>query len=502
MDRSSVTDERVVRIVSFLGTTNYDLAGYELDASPDKVILTSLNDAASILDAFAKGADRVEVVIIGTEQVATTWMPQYERVLREASLEDAQALRARTVSGLERPLAAYFDDDRLTWGFVRAPQGKNMGESWALFDVVRRLASGDALDLAELQAEVDRRSPPGALPPADVPWGIRKLTRAGKVHVDITNGFRSQPFFASSALAYLVTNEQANPVRDRTVGYAVYATEQNHFGKGTLQTAPPERPTRPEPVAHQDVSRTLEAFRWTAAVHALMRYGRADELESAVAAFANEHPADAEIAKAFGAAAVEFADSLCTIRLPNLITVAAPRLGRTTSDFRKRIAERLPPLSAPLAELTRWAQAVQATEVISDEGLRAAMGVIELCMSLNRYAEAVAVLRETLVTLWSLERKRARALSHTKFSKDRRRRERQLGGTAQCENLIVESDSKARVSPRRVAALFKRVADTRNDVLHAGFRSKAPDAPTILHHVEALRRDLATLIDERLRAGK
>ncbi len=430
----------MLRVVTFLGMGElqdpdrlfYKPCRYTLDGkvSPE----TRQHDVATLLVHGGPAS----VVVVGTEDVGHRWFGKeqlYETRLR-AQVPPETAMEI---------------------GFARVPRGTTAEERWAIFGTIVRL-----LDPGPLTGEVVEREPPSA------------------IVLDITHGFRSQPFFAASAVAFVRSQQRRR--RGATgpsirILYAAYDARDEGIA----------------PV--WDMTQFVDALEWDAAIDGLMRYGRADDLAQLVqrdqkeanSAVQAEGGASFPRLKGLGATAKQFADGLTTARIPALLTKHAGALAREIEQSRSAVVQRIPPLAAQLDELDSWARSVQATAVVSGEGLQSSLALARLYLRLERYAEAAITLRETAVTAWSLRRPRADVLQPAAGTAFDRQRE---------EDDHAIRDASTAADPEPLAAVFRNVANLRNDVQHGAYRSSPRQAEGVRKQLEQQMEELARILGE------
>ena len=356
--------------------------------------------------------------------------------------------------------------------FVEIPKGEDDEKRWDLFKALRR-----ALDLTPL-AEAGERTAPT------------------RILFDVTHGFRTQPLFAMSVLSYMQSEwarcgDRAPELR---VLYGAYDPQQQ-----TIDT----------PAPLWDLTLQLTVTRWNAALDALMRYGRADDLEALAADTSAAQNAAARgtgvtgsalattgIAKRFGALARAFADDVALARFASLLTGVrdprrpdAPTRGTATklreflqSADTARLTAQIPVLRDSIGRLAAWLEPLQAARIESPEGAAALAAFARFGVRVQRYAEAVAAAREGLVTLHALGRGGAVT------------KEPGLAGY-HAERRAAEG-AVARDGSGAVAKAFGRVTQPRNDVLHGGLNDQPLDAGSLRAQIRHLAGEFGALAQE------
>lgn len=345
------------------------------------------------------------------------------------------------------------------WHFREVAAGRTQEECWTLFDAVRESLRPVALpELGETEA------------PA-------------RILVDLTHGFRAQPLLGMAALGYVLSEwKRANlsAVPDLTLLYGAFEAREG-------DTAP-----------IWDLTPFVTATQWNNALDALMRYGRADDLE-ALGAHETRRQVDVArhagatgkalsalgTAKRFGALARTFADDLSLARFPQLLTglrgkdgraegSAQKLLGFLDGDDARALESRLPVLRDSLARLRTWLAPLQADRIESREGVRALASLASLCGQMQRYSEQIAAVREGLVSLDAITRGRPLAS--------------EPGASGYHDaRLAAERDLSARRDTSDpLADAFRQIAQPRNDIHHGGLNAQPLDAKKLREQLERL----------------
>lgn len=350
--------------------------------------------------------------------------------------------------------------------FVEIPEGGSEGDPWVIFE--RTLAA------LGLRAH------------SDVPPG-----KPERVVFDLTHGFRAHPMIGITASMFAVSEwarkkEQAPELR-------------MFYGAFPLKTGAGATPL-------WELTDLIAASKWNAAIDALVRYGRADDMEALGAIHGTRWRKAAQQAGAqgrelgkheyvgrLGKAARSFADDLATGRARDLLRKggSADGLKRLlkapeAQDLRRRIP--------PLAESLDWLAA--RVEKLADRPLEG-KGFVDafrylggLYGDLQRFSEQAATIREGLVTafgVYSGVRLQAPGVQGCKeghlaldsevgllASEMRKRKE------AEAEPVALGPAAAA------VVALAGEVQDLRNDVEHLGLNDAPKPAETVRRCLEKL----------------
>ncbi|BCX18673.1 MAG: hypothetical protein KatS3mg117_2355 [Geminicoccaceae bacterium] len=295
--------------------------------------------------------------------------------------------------------------------FVKVPTGGDRGELFELFRILReQLRMGD-----------------------------------GSIVLDITHGFRAQPFFAASVVAFArAVDEKPAPLR------VVYGAFEQKREDGSA------------PI--WDLSYLVDVLDWAAALRLFLRTGRAREAAAATKRLGDElgrawneggRQGEPPRLKQLGEALERFGDDLETLRTGDLLLgrrgkeSSARALAERLAAAESNVREHLPPLAEVLDAVRGMVTPLTGafTNLKEPMGRKAVAALAELYLKLGRYLEAIATVREGLVND-SASESAAKPGARDFAQNARDEAERQLGASNQ----------------------FRAVADLRNDLLHAQYR--------------------------------
>ena len=424
----------LTRIVTFLGMgrpspPHYTPTRYTFDGltSPQ----TFLHDIID-LQVGARSGD-ISLLVLGTESVRQRWFGEESLYLDE--------LKQQGFGGLVP-------------GFVTLPEGKTEAERWEIFRRISTALSREAMTVGE---PIESEAP-------------------GEILFDITHGFRSQSILATAAVEFVQSEWQRQGVGGPLIRILYAAFEAREEGVTPVW----------------DLTWLSQAHAWNRAVDGLMRYGRADELRTMLGRLQGQ-----EVRKmrargekggfpqlsGLGKQAGNFADSLTTTRIPGLLTRQGAGLHAQLQRSLPDVARLVPPLVPAMSKLAEWTAALSCERVISLEGVRAAVALGEVYRQTQRFSELAALLRETAVTLWTVDSVEAPLEPGEKgFDTQRHEMDRALG--ACCWELIESGGA----SSSSAVWLFQQVSELRNDIQHGGFREQSMAA-------NRLRKRLSGLLD-------
>lgn len=300
----------------------------------------------------------------------------------------------------------------------RIPFGRTEEELWAQFDILREA-----------------------------------LTGADELVLDITHGFRSQPFFAAGALTYL---KMLGALADQRVTVL--------YGRFL--------PAEPEESPIWDLTPFIDLLDWAQGAALLVETGDAEHLiqvanrmdrtlrRQIAAQERRDFPRTRQLVKALA----EFTDDLATVRIANLTTGyvqdkkaksratgSAARLISVLEQTRGPLAHVMPALGPILDRVRQVADGLSTPTLAGDLGQRALASLAHRYLDYRRYPEAGIVLREALVSRHA-QRPCLTDINASDFDEQGRRAVDKEWG---------QQDSAART-----------IANIRNDIEHGGFRSQ------------------------------
>jgi CRISPR-associated protein Csx16 len=271
-------------------------------------------------------------------------------------------------------------------------------------------------------------------------------TSGSPVLLDITHGFRMQPFFAAACIQY-VQSVLPNPPQIRVV-YGEY--------RGADQESP-----------IWELTPFLEVLSWSRNLMMFLRTGQADEIvkdtDSLGRALNKQRAEDgaksgfSQLPKLAGAIK-SFGDDVTTIRTGSLLIGRQPsaqRLWEAIERTRDEVAQQLPALALVLDQVRAMVEPLRTggARLSSADGQRVLLALARLYQKMGRYSEAISVLREGWITLG--------APTNT-----------DQPGTAEFDNEwrgVQEHVWRLRTGSSR------SVSELRNDIQHAGFNQQPHD---------------------------
>lgn len=285
---------------------------------------------------------------------------------------------------------------------------------------------------------------------------------AREIVLDITHGFRSQPFFAGAVVSFV----RAVSDTDSTMRIFYGAFEQ----RGADGRAP-----------IWDLSPFVELVDWTHAIRQFHATGDARRLATLADRLARRLSADWALSgqegepprfRQFAKALTEFGDALATIRTGELLLAqgrvpsAAARLAAAARAVREEIARYAPPLAEILEnDIVRIARELilQQDHLAGEEGRRVMAALARRYLHFGRFSEAAIALREGWVNLYAVP---SACRPGGGFDKEARK-------CAECQWTAACRQQRS-------------IAEVRNDLEHGGFRPQPLPAATIRQRLEQL----------------
>ena len=269
-------------------------------------------------------------------------------------------------------------------------------------------------------------------------------TSSSPILLDITHGFRMQPFFAAACIQYIQSVLPCSP--------------QIRVVYGEFRGSDQESPI-------WELTPFLEVLSWSRSLMMFLRTGQADEVVAPTKALGRElsrqwamsgrqgaQPQLRVLAQSMSA----FGEDFTTIRTGSLLIgdqPSAQRLHEAIEQTRDEVAHHLPALALVLDQVRAMVEPLRTggARLSSAEGQRVLLALAQLYQKMGRYSEAISVLREGWITLSAPP------------SCD-------MPGTNEFDNNArKQHDSQW---ARRGGDTPDPVAELRNDIQHAGFNQQ------------------------------
>jgi CRISPR-associated protein Csx16 len=316
------------------------------------------------------------------------------------------------------------------------PVGESDAELWEQFGIVKERL----------------RSPPGT-----------------EVALDVTHGFRSQPFFAGAVTAFVRAVDPAPaPIR-------VFYGARDRETQGLM------------PV--WELTPFIDLLDWAQGMMLFLRTGRSRDIARPTIRLGREfgrrwaesrEGPQPNLAK-LGKALQEFGANLETLRTGDLLlgsSGSAAQLGAVLEEARES-ATTVPPLADVLDRIRRdmVEPLLGGTEHLASEaGHRALAGLARLYLEMGRWAEAAAVVREGWIT--------RHATPAAAFG------ERNQARPSVAEAARDAAERRWNESERDTA---RTIAQVRNDLEHAGFKKQPQAAEVLQSRLQQLIAEFAAL---------
>ncbi len=284
-----------------------------------------------------------------------------------------------------------------------------------------------------------------------------------KIVLDITHGFRSSPFFAAAAVAF--TRLVDKNLADLQVVYGAFeARDANNI----------------TPI--WDITPFVQLLDWSRSLMLFLRTGRAAELTIAVESLGKalrkawylggrqgNEPGIDNLAKALA----RFGNEIETVRTGSLLLGGPPKNPSAVVQLldelqrsKEVLPRHIPPLADVLDRLRTTVEALRTDQRLSQpDGQRALKALASFYLEMGRYPEAAATIREAWINQHACSK--SDCPGFPEFS-DQHREAAEKAWYAANEKLAGE------------------IAETRNDIQHAGYRSRPQPAETIKKKIKEL----------------
>jgi CRISPR-associated protein Csx16 len=290
-------------------------------------------------------------------------------------------------------------------------------------------------------------------------------TSGSPVLLDITHGFRMQPFFAAACIQY-VQSVLPNPPQIRVV-------------YGEYRGADEESPI-------WELTPFLEVLSWSRSLMMFLRTGQADEVVAPTEALGRElsrrwatsgrqgtQPQLRALAQALSAFGADFT----TIRTGSLLIGSEPsaqELWDAIERTRDEVAQQLPALALVLDQVQAMVAPLRTggARLSSADGQRVLLALARLYQMMGRYSEAISVLREGWIT---------------------------LGAPPTCDMPGTDFDREARSTQEQTwqtsTTQSRSVSELRNDIQHAGFNQQPHNRSWFETQLTALLKQWEEAVD-------
>ncbi len=292
-----------------------------------------------------------------------------------------------------------------------------------------------------------------------------ELAAGDEALIDITHGFRAQPFFAGAVLSVL----RASGLKPHNLAlvYGEYRKDE---------------PTSPI----WDLTLFIELMDWAQALGLFLQTGVATpvvelgrqmqrrEQKRVLALGTRDFPTFGGLVQAIE----DFAADLATVRVASMITGyqqedskkrnargSAARLLAAIEQCRQEVATKLSPLALILDRLAESVRPLEADRLYSEDGQRAQCALARHYLDLARYPEAAAVVREARVNQHAEDERAVEVNSPCFDDEERRAADLRFG----------ERDPDV-----------GEIGGIRNDIEHGGFRKQPLSAKALQTRIDRL----------------
>ncbi len=301
----------------------------------------------------------------------------------------------------------------------------------------------------------------------------------GPVMLDITHGFRSQPFFAA-AVANFVLAVDEEPPRLR-VCYAAFEAKDTQTGVAPIW----------------ELTEFVTLLDWSRALAMFLRTGRAEAAGSETERlgrdlkkdwFQSGKEGDEPKLKDLGEALKQFGSDLETLRTGDLLFGGEKSSAARLLEAARRAKEDAELHAQPLADvLNRVVAMVEplvgaGADLSGENGRKVVPALADLYLRLGRYLEAAATVREGWVNLYAAKA----ALVPGAASFDKSERERAENRARLLRPLAKENPTRKILEPKDLDPQFSKISKIRNDLLHAQYNDSASAGGRIVQTVKQL----------------
>lgn len=449
-----------------------------LDAGTDSETATVHSRRSRVPSGRAPGAARSCILHQGSR---IRVLPRTQRGVEAEGCEVSIMKRLVTFLGM-----GDYDQAIYTWNGQRSTATRfvqcAVAELLEAKDVVV-LATSDAKEKhgETLEAELRRQGCSVRILPVPTPLEdlqghftplVEALRSDHSIVMDITHGFRAQPFFAGAALACLRTAGRSDSAERTGCDEVriVYGAHDKAVGGGPIL----------------DLSPALDLMDWARALGTFVTTGHGGDVGGMTSRLGNRvrHHAIREGVPAqnapalapLGKAIEEFSLNIALVRTGRIILDqdrgSAAHLIATIRRHRTDIERHLPAVGLILDRLSGVAEGLRAQDFGTRSGRVALANLARYYLELERYPEAVATIREYWVTWYA---------------------------TAACPEAVNPGpkcdypgrDRAVRLWRNTDNELFRKVTDARNDILHAGYKNDPGTARTFVDTCRNLVSEVA-----------
>ncbi|ACJ00845.1 TM1812 family CRISPR-associated protein [Rhodospirillum centenum] len=404
--------KNIDRLISFVGLGSKNESGQN-DYKPTRYFWEGRGEGPIQTKHVSLALTRIlqpaETVLLTTAKARETWQERLPAAFQEV--------------GLPAPK------------FVDIPDGKDQSELWRIFEICRT-----------------HLDPPEAM--------------SGGTVMDITHGFRSQPFLAGAAAAFTRLTRNLDDSRSVTLVY------------GAFEARDAEDRT---PII--DLTSFLDIVDWAQAIMLFLRTGRGKDLVALTSRDAGAlfrrwdeggRPGTKPGLTGLKRPLEDFAADLATLRTGSLLlpTGTAQKLKAKIDELDTELKGH-PALTTIIDRLRTMAADLvlpDGVDTLSGPDAQKTMAALaRRYLEMDRYMEAAAIVREGMVSLYAQPEAGRPGQSFSKKARDE----------AECRWRRLDSNARGD-------------GQLRNDLLHAGFNRGPAGAPQIANGVRKLVENLAT----------
>lgn len=296
---------------------------------------------------------------------------------------------------------------------------------------------------------------------------VEAVPEEASLIMDVSHGFRSQPILALAVLQLL---QVVKKVKVERVLYGFFDPETKRAD-------------------FFDLTAFLELMEWTQATRDLLDYANGTRLQQLLSHIhTHSYMVGGPKAKKLRNLGdlLDGAGKALELLRPKEVLTLSHKTQQALKSARQDVE--VLPRSRPLALLFQTIEtrleslALPEQQLFTEEGLQAMLQMAGLLLKTQSYAQALALLRELVVSKLALQMG-LEPLEDRKLSED-------------MLNLWAKLHSKGKLEPQHqpLAALWQKLSDARNDVMHAGMRKQETPAQALAKQIDLLYAEVQHLL--------
>jgi CRISPR-associated DxTHG motif protein len=293
---------------------------------------------------------------------------------------------------------------------------------------------------------------------------VSQIPEECELFIDITHGFRSQPFIVLAACVYIQTIKKVDVKR---ILYGAYEA-RNEFSTPVF-----------------DLTLFLKLMDWSFAISQFIKFGHFGEIASILKEIHKStyiDNSDYKSTKLSSLASIlkKFTDSLSISRVEEsfqIITNISDSIEATSLDLNN--LKNTKPF-VPLLQLiqNQFAEIIIANgNAFTKDGFIAQSKIIEFYLRTSQYSQAITLTREAYISKWCI-------IKDKDVIKSRHEIENWLGVLLKCNEYNVTLDD----SHCQIGILWSQITSIRNDINHAGMNKSPTTTDRAISQIESVSK--------------